>query len=58
LEAIELAQRIAARFPIKGNNSRKYPAKGQLSGLRPVRIWLRTPPSSLRKPHVSGTTPN
>ncbi len=25
---------------------------------RPVRIRLRTPPSSLRKPHVSDTTPN
>jgi hypothetical protein len=25
---------------------------------RPVRIRLRTPPFSLRKPHVSGTTPN
>jgi len=25
---------------------------------RPVRIRLRTPPSSLRKPHVSDATPN
>src|SRR5258708_40346251 len=28
------------------------------SPLRRVRIRLRTPPSSLRKPRVSGTTPN
>jgi Heavy metal binding domain len=57
MQVIEFALRLDDQNRRRAPESAKFPVRREFGEWRRVRLGLRPPPSSLRKPHVSDTTP-